>query len=170
MRNYKLKIKTKSYIFFIMTLVWMSLIFYFSSQPGSISSVQSDGVKDLILKGFSSSSEVFNYINNSGFIMFVIRKSAHMFLYFVLSILVYLLSKSMTNEFTISVKISMFVSIIYAATDEIHQLYVVGRSGQLKDVWIDSIGVFVGIIFISIIYIYKTKKVSKNIENTSEVV
>lgn len=168
MRNYKLKIK--SFIFVIMTLTWMSLIFYFSSQPGSISSVQSDGVKDLILKGFSSSSEVFNYINNSGFIMFVIRKSAHMFLYFVLSILVYLLSKSMTNEFTISVKISMFVSIIYAATDEIHQLYVVGRSGQLKDVWIDSIGVFVGIIFISIIYIYKTKKVSKNIENTSEVV
>lgn len=168
MRNYKLKIK--SFIFFIMTLTWMSLIFYFSSQPGSISSVQSDGVKDLILKGFSSSSEVFDYISNSGFVMFVIRKSAHMFLYFVLSILVYLLSKSMTNEFTISVKISMFVSIIYAATDEIHQLYVVGRSGQLKDVWIDSIGVFVGIIFISIINIYKTKKVSKNIENTSEAV
>ncbi len=36
----------------------------------------------------------------------------------------------------------------YAATDEIHQLFVPGRSGQLSDVLLDSAGVMAGIIIV----------------------
>lgn len=40
--------------------------------------------------------------------------------------------------------------MIYACTDEIHQLFVPGRSGQFRDVMIDSLGAFIGILILSI--------------------
>lgn len=157
MSNNVFKTNIKRFIYLMMMLSWMLIIFYFSNQPGSISSAQSSSVKDLILNSFSSSSAIVNYINNSGYVMFLIRKMAHMFLYFVLTVLAYLLSSSRTKEFSKNIKIAMFIAVIYAAIDEIHQLYVIGRSGMLTDVWIDSIGVFVAILMISIIKVYKTK-------------
>jgi VanZ family protein len=39
------------------------------------------------------------------------------------------------------------IGILYACTDEIHQLIVPERSGQLTDVLIDSIGLTLGLIF-----------------------
>ena len=38
------------------------------------------------------------------------------------------------------------VGTLYAASDEIHQLFVPGRSGQLRDVLLDSDGVAAGIL------------------------
>jgi VanZ family protein len=35
-----------------------------------------------------------------------------------------------------------FAALVYAISDEIHQLYVPTRSGQVQDVLIDSIGIF----------------------------
>ena len=50
--------------------------------------------------------------------------------------------------------------------DEIHQLMVPGRSGALKDVYIDSLGIATGVIGMMIIIkiISKTKKnkIAKN--------
>ena len=49
------------------------------------------------------------------------------------------------------------MGISYAISDEIHQLFVSGRAGQVQDVIIDSIGVILGIcilmLFIKIINI-----------------
>ena len=56
--------------------------------------------------------------------------------------------------------ISILICIIYAFTDEYHQTFINGRTGQLLDVLIDSSGVIVG----SIIYYIGSKifkKVSK---------
>jgi len=54
------------------------------------------------------------------------------------------------------------MGIIYAITDEIHQLFVPGRSGKLEDVLIDTIGVWIGIcvllFFVKIIEIIKRCK------------
>ena len=41
---------------------------------------------------------------------------------------------------------------LYAATDEIHQLFVPGRSGEIRDVCLDSLGVITGIIILLIIF------------------
>ena len=38
--------------------------------------------------------------------------------------------------------------MIYAISDEIHQLFVPGRSGQVRDVLIDSAGSLLGIIIV----------------------
>ena len=41
---------------------------------------------------------------------------------------------------------SSLFCIAYAGIDEWHQLYVPGRSGMLRDVYIDSLGVIVGVL------------------------
>lgn len=55
-----------------------------------------------------------------------------------------------------------YAGVLYAITDEIHQLYVPGRSGKWQDVLIDSIGIFLGIfvllMFVEIIKYIKHKK------------
>ena len=48
--------------------------------------------------------------------------------------------------------VSILLSILYSCTDEIHQLFVSGRSGSIIDVMIDSIGIILGI------FIYKLFK------------
>ena len=42
--------------------------------------------------------------------------------------------------------VSSLFCIAYAGVDEIHQLYVPGRSGMVRDVYIDSLGVVFGVL------------------------
>lgn len=46
---------------------------------------------------------------------------------------------------------SLLIGLEYAIIDEIHQLFIDGRSGQVSDVIIDEIGFAIGIIFVLII-------------------
>jgi VanZ family protein len=58
---------------------------------------------------------------------------------------------------------SVAVSIFYAFTDEFHQLFVTGRTGQFIDIGIDMIGVLIGVL---VFYIYgllvKVRRLGKN--------
>jgi len=44
------------------------------------------------------------------------------------------------------IKLALLICILYAVSDEVHQLFIPGRGGQFKDVIIDSAGVLVEII------------------------
>ena len=62
--------------------------------------------------------------------------------------------------------ISTMLGILYAISDEIHQSFTPGRGPKITDVFIDSLGVFFGIIVILLIVEIiniKNKKVSKNV-------
>ena len=45
---------------------------------------------------------------------------------------------------------SGFITVLYALSDEFHQLFIPGRTGRLKDVCIDSIGMLIGFLCIYI--------------------
>lgn len=47
--------------------------------------------------------------------------------------------------------VSFSIIFIYACIDEIHQLFIPRRTGQIKDILIDSIGDIIGLIFINLI-------------------
>ena len=47
---------------------------------------------------------------------------------------------------------SLLIGIEYAIIDEIHQLFIEGRAGKIVDVWIDSIGVCIGICVTMLFY------------------
>ena len=42
----------------------------------------------------------------------------------------------------------ILIVILYASTDEFHQLFVPGREGTFRDVLIDTSGAIIAIIFI----------------------
>ena len=78
---------------------------------------------------------------------FLIRKLAHFSIYALLGFSIYR-SLSFFFERKPSIfLICMMIVVLYASLDEFHQLFVVGRSGEFRDVCIDSCGGFLGSYF-----------------------
>lgn len=73
---------------------------------------------------------------------FIFKKTAHVIEYTVLFLLWF---KALGNKSPFQ---AIVFSLVYAFTDEIHQLFVPGRTGRLRDVGIDSIGMIVFAILI----------------------
>ena len=126
----------------------MTLIFYFSHQPVTISNDLSKGITELIIKTVKIVVPMedvhFDTVNH------IVRKNAHFFIYFFLGIFVLKgLKKSGINGY-LSGGLALFFCTTYAITDEFHQLFVTGRGAQVKDVLIDSTGAAIGIILSSI--------------------
>lgn len=78
--------------------------------------------------------EYFGQLTN-----FIVRKCAHFLEYMVLSLLAFNVFKL---YFNIRRVIFMTVGLVffYACSDEIHQLFVLGREGAFRDVIIDTVG------------------------------
>ena len=131
--------------YFIPAIIWMIFIFIMSHTNGNSSSSQSNFIAEIILK-------VINIDYNT--LTFLIRKAAHMGEYALLLFFIYYaLKKGTTYKYIFS--LSLLVTFLYACSDEFHQLFIVGRSGQLADVMIDTTG---GIIAIILFYFIKKKK------------
>ena len=130
-------------------LFWCLLIFYFSNQKGDISKNSSNGVIELLnqfLRIFSDSVD----LNNIEGISFIIRKSAHMFLYFVLYIAIFSVFKSFNFLKNIKSYFLIFgLCFLYAISDEVHQLFITERSFGIIDILIDTFGSSLGFFFLS---------------------
>ena len=93
-------------------------------------------------------------------LQFFVRKAAHFSVYTFLGILSF---SHISTYNALSVKsrafISLALSALYSVSDEYHQTFISGRSGELRDVLIDTAGALTGIIISLIIYkIYKAIK------------
>ncbi len=136
----------KKRLCFCFWIIWMVLIFLFSNESGIDSSRTSGFFVQIIEKYF-----LFIPIP---ILTFLLRKCAHMFLYFILSILTFYVMKNKPKHAWVTILFCLF----YACTDEIHQIFVMGRSGCIQDVWIDMIGVMIGMFLI-----YFIKRIRKKI-------
>lgn len=122
----------------------MGVIFYFSSRTAEESASQSSWLLEFITSIFG----------NNGFSDFIVRKSAH-FLEFTGLCVLFNSSFYFTKEKK-QVLLSIVCTSLYAATDEIHQLFVEGRSCELRDWAIDTAGAITGAIgFLIVYYIIK---------------
>jgi len=79
--------------------------------------------------------------------MLVLRKLAHVLEFMILFLLMYNALYS-PDRIKKSIYISAFLAVLYAVFDEVHQLFVVGRTGSIMDVVIDSLGVLIGIVIV----------------------
>lgn len=83
------------------------------------------------------------------FLSVFIRKVAHFSVYAALGACVYaLLEKGYFVKQKASLCITPLICAIYAITDEVHQLFVAGRSGAAGDVLIDTSGSIAGMLVI----------------------
>ena len=98
-----------------------------------------------------------------GSFQFIARKTAHFSIYVVLGFLSFLTFVSYRRLRLISrLSLSAAVCLAYAISDEIHQLFVAGRSCELRDVCIDFCGALLAIT-VSALFSRYIKRIYKHI-------
>ncbi len=106
---------TKFFQLWLPVLLWMVFIFILSGIPGLKTELEFD---------------------------FTLRKAAHIAEYFILTLLLY---RAFRGSFELSyftlVVCPAAIALLYAISDEYHQIFVHGRNGSVVDVLIDSIGI-----------------------------
>src|SRR3989338_8257815 len=109
-------------------ILWAGLIFILSSVPRLESGLEQD---------------------------FLLRKLAHIFEYFVLTWFLY--SAFSSHYLEVNKKhpphrqallFVLLLAVFYAVSDELHQTFVFGRSGNLRDVAIDLVGILTATVFL----------------------
>lgn len=132
-----------------------AIIFILSSQTGDVSNDVSQGVTDAFVDGDKQ----------PGFSLHrLIRKCAHMAEYAALAFLLcaFIVYVWRSAPFYRAALIAWFIATLYGVSDEIHQLFVPGRSGALKDVLFDAAGAAIGVlalaVFLGIVRIWKKKR------------
>lgn len=85
-----------------------------------------------------------------------VRKAAHMFNYFLLTIVCFLAFRAVISRFWVSLLLTWLLATCFSMIDEYYQTFVPGRGGQVRDVFIDSIGIVIALAIICIV-----KKISK---------
>ena len=121
-------------------VVWMVVVFGLSNQNGEESGGLSRKVANFFAKGDTVQAERLEPM---------IRKVAHMTEYAAGGMIFYGILLTYPNSSRRKkVIMSLAFVIFYASTDEIHQLFVIGRSGEIRDVILDSCGSFIGIILV----------------------
>lgn len=154
----------KKTIFTILVAFWMGLIFWFSAQPAVESAKMSHSVGmavgNVLVPDFGSLSKQ-EQEKIAEKIDYPIRKVAHATEYAVLGGLLVLMYGSYGIIGKKGMAYGILTGVAYAMTDEIHQLFVLGRSCQVTDVLIDSTGVIFGSIIGILIYICAVRQRSR---------
>lgn len=131
-------------------------IFRFSAQPAQESTEISNRVIGLLLRA----AGVFGLGDVSPermaqlyeVLSFPVRKCAHMTEYTVLYGTLVLAVGGWKQDRIKCLRRAFLLTVLYACTDEFHQLFVPGRAGLVTDVMIDSIGAFVLTVVLSVRY------------------
>lgn len=148
--------KAGKIIFWILTAICMGVIFYFSSRTATQSSGQSNIIVAWLQKLFGE-----NTVTD-----FIVRKSAHCLEFTGLCVLF-----NCAFFFTFQKKkplISILCTSLYAVTDEVHQIFVEGRSCELRDWGIDTFGALLGTIgFLVLFYMIDRIVNGKFIQNNN---
>ena len=117
-------------------LLCMAVIFVLSAQKGDESQSLSDGLIFVTEFGFGSD---------------LVRTCAHFLEYAGLSVLIYNALYQSCGK--VRPYWSVFLSFLYAVSDEIHQLFVEGRAAQISDIIIDTFGAVSGIAVLTVLII-----------------
>lgn len=162
-----MKLKLFRIISVLLVILFMMLIFSLSGQTADKSSELSGG---LTYKAFSIFYPHFSEMSREEqkkvieSFSFPVRKLAHFTLYAVLGMLSFIALVTYNLPLWAKCVMSQAVSSVYAVTDEFHQTFIDGRSGEIRDVLIDSGGALTGIALLVLLlyYVIKSKWVSRN--------
>ena len=135
-------------------------IFFMSAQPADDSTEVSMGVVDAIVRffvpGYDQMDPAAQYAAAKG-LEHVVRKIAHFSEYALLGVLmanlmrrIQLLRRRNGGPLVSTYTVAAWIfAALYAASDEVHQLFVPGRAFMVSDIIIDWAGISVG-IFIAV--------------------
>ena len=122
----------------ILVGIWTAVIFLFSTGPFG-----GEGTSRILLPLFAA---LFPHATPGQLVLIhaAVRKAAHFLEYLVLSILLYRALRAGQHTRLGAAAIAFVVSGLYAVTDELHQLFVPGRTAAAADCLIDVSGAAAG--------------------------
>ncbi len=138
-------------------IVWMGLIFALSTELGS--AAHTAGLLYKLLQRFfpdwlaqASPEELFE-------LHYWIRKGAHFTEYLILAVLAYRAFRcGEAWRHWRALGFSGSFSILYAFTDEFHQVFVSSRGPALRDVGIDALGAMTGFVLMALLYAWQSAR------------
>ncbi len=151
--------KLKKLFLWSATIFWMVLIFRLSAQSASVSGNLSGGMLQSILALFTpdwNSLSPHAQAEKLDAFHTIFRKFAHFSIYAVLGIL-----WTSTLRFghwrsedcpKWRILLPILLCLLYAVSDEIHQMFSDGRSCELRDICIDFVGAATGIACITLLH------------------
>ncbi len=155
-------VRIRKRISLILAVCWMVVIFVFSARSAELSTKDSMSIGilfgRLIVPSFADLDAQMQ-ISFADKIDHPIRKMAHATEYAILG---FLLTGSYADGSRKRKKIVLLpaaIGSLYAVSDELHQMFVPGRSCEIRDMLIDSCGVIAGTLFGFFVFIYwKSRK------------
>ena len=135
---------------------WMVMVYSLSAQTATESSATSGSIIEFIAKVFYPHFNMLDEIGQKEIIeqfQFVARKGAHFTIYAIMGVLSFL-SVITYKQFSLFLRalVSVGICLIYSISDEFHQLSVVGRSGEIRDVLIDLCGCMLVVCVMTLIF------------------
>ena len=130
----------------------MAVIFSFSARPAEQSTGDSRWAGHMIGQLFVPGFEDWSDKEQEAFAEKVdhpVRKTAHAMEYAVLGLLTAGAYIRRGTSIRKGILVPWGIAALYAASDEFHQLFVPGRSGQVSDVVLDSAGVLAGVLLLA---------------------
>lgn len=146
----------KKVISYLLFIFWLFIIFYLSNQPGNISGGESSHliyntlhfIYTCLNLDTSHLNEIILIIHNP------LRECMHSLEYLILGVLtINLLIQTQVKENKII--ITILFCFIYATTDEIHQLFIPGRTFEYFDILMDMVGTLIGTLITKLIWKHK---------------
>lgn len=134
-------------IAWILTVLWMAVIFLLSHQDNVSSSGLSGQLVAVLMRITGGQLEGPQLVRFES----VIRVLAHGFVFFVLGLLVSYAFETINIRELPNAALTFIISALYAASDELHQLFIPGRAGELKDFLIDCAGIVLAIIIYQVV-------------------
>lgn len=149
MKKFDKKIQIKI-LKIILIVVWMAIVFSFSSQGGTKSGNTSRKVTVAVVqvisdKPIEENEQLIEKVDK------VIRKLAHYTIYSIGGFFIMNYAYAIDRKPKEKILYSILFGAGYAVTDELHQFFVAGRSARIFDVGIDTLGVATGILIYLII-------------------
>ena len=130
------------------------MIFTRSMQPAEISDQESG----LVL-------EIIGRFLPMDLTMYQIRKAAHFLEFAVLGILAQIMFGGLCRTWKGSVLFSIVAGLVIALCDETIQLFVLGRTGQVKDIWLDLSGAMSGALLTTVVRFFIKQNRDKKASN-----
>lgn len=131
-------------ILWVLVIIWCIVILSFSSEPAKDSKAKSGKILKTIEPAVKKVEGTFelDIINNKKLHKYI-RKSAHILNYSILGGLLFLAFKQ--SNFSKNLWVVYISGTAFSCIDEYFQTFIPGRSGELGDIFIDNIGVILGI-------------------------
>ena len=161
-------LKYKDKVLIILAIIWMGVIFMFSAQVSDESKSSSNKVTSAVVNTvISIKKENISEEKRQKIIedkTFIVRKSAHFTEYFILGLILILYLQTKEKLAPKYIILAIIFCVLYATSDEIHQLFVDGRSCKIMDILIDTCGSSLAILGFTSIY-----KLTTNLKKQKEL-